>query len=136
MRTFQTLDSAEFDAATGILQFKSSSGDPLPTLLALRREGDYAVISASFGPVEIALRPHYGDLARTLGRLKPVPGLRTTRQLGTGQVYLDVGLQPDGSLLLRPTLVGDASGHLCFNLALTPEACQRLYAWLDIRRAE
>ena len=55
-------------------------------------------ISASYGPMEIALRPRYEDLTRLLARLQPVEGLQTTRQVGTSQAYLATGLRSDGTL--------------------------------------
>ena len=43
-----------------------------------------------------------------------------------------MGLQVDGKLLLRPTLVADATGHMCFNLTLTDEARKILFDWLGV----
>jgi hypothetical protein len=101
----------------------------------MRREGDYITISASYGVLEIALRPRYHELTRVLSRLQPVEGLQTTRQVGTGQAFLALGLKPDGTLLMRPTLVADATGHMSFNLALSDPVRQALYTWLPIEPA-
>jgi hypothetical protein len=43
-----------------------------------------------------------------------------------------MGISPDGALMLRPTIVADATGHFSLNLVLTPDARQRLYTWLKI----
>ena len=43
-----------------------------------------------------------------------------------------VGLASDGSLIVRPTIVADATGHLSFNLTLTGEVRLKLYEWLSI----
>jgi hypothetical protein len=67
--------------------------------------------------------------------LSPVAGLQTTRQVGTGQAYLSLGLQSDGSLLIRPTIVADATGHLGVNLVLTDAVRQALYDWLPVDEA-
>jgi hypothetical protein len=58
--------------------------------------------------------------------------LQTTRQAGTGEAYIALGLQTDGKLLMRPTLVADATGHMCFNLTLTDEARKALCDWLGV----
>jgi hypothetical protein len=101
-------------------------------MVSMRREGDYITIAASYGLLEIALRPRYHELTRVLSRLQPVEGLQTTRQVGTGQAYLALGLKPDGTLLMRPTLVADATGHMTFNLTLTDEVRKALFAWMPI----
>jgi hypothetical protein len=136
MRNFQILDIVTIDSSNGILYMESHQNNPASPRVAMRHEGDYLLISASYGPVEIALRARYQDVVRTLARMHPVEGLQTTRQIGTGQTYLSIGLQPDQSLLLRPTLVGDASGMLSFNLELTSEARIELFRWLQIELAE
>jgi hypothetical protein len=131
MRNFQPLDHVEIDAEIDAITLENNSSENDP-VLALRREGIYVTISASYGPLEIALRPRYEDLARTLSRLQSVEGLSTTRQVGTAQAYLAMGISPDGALMLRPTIVADATGHFSLNLVLTPDARQRLYTWLKI----
>jgi hypothetical protein len=134
MRTFEKLDTFSREDSTGILHVTSRRPNDLQPRLALRREGDYVAISASYGPLEIALRPRYGDLTWTLSHLQSVEGLQTSRHVGTGQAYLALGLKPDGGLLLRPTILGDATGHFSFNFELTGEVTQSLLAALDVKR--
>lgn len=132
MRNFQTLDSATVDAQNGSLELFLSTADDDQPRLAMRREGAYVTISASYGPLEIAMRPRYEDLTRSLGRLSVVEGLHTTRQVGTGQAYLAIGLLGDNSLLIRLTIVADATGHLSLNMMLTSDARARLFNWLGV----
>lgn len=132
MRNFELLDHSTVDAESGVISLttqQTAAGSPV---LAMRREGSYIVISASYGPLEVALRPRFEELTRVLQRLQPVEGLNTTRQIGTGQAFLALGLKTDGMLLLRPTLVADATGLLAFNLAVTDSVRRALYAWLSI----
>lgn len=135
MRNFQTLDSATVDAESASLELYLSSADDDQPRLAMQREGAYVTISASYGPLEIAMRPRYDDLARSLGRLGVVEGLHTTRQVGTGQAYLAIGLTPDNSLLMRLTIVADATGHLSLNMLLTDPARGKLFQWLGVEEA-
>lgn len=130
MRTFQTLDAADANAVTGIITFTGSD-----TEVAMRREGEYVGFSASWGALEIALRPRARDLIRTLKQLQPNDGLGTTRQVGTGDSFLGLGLRGDGTLILRPTLISDATGYFCLNLALAPDAAGALRQWLDAGEA-
>lgn len=132
MRNFLTLDKVAHEAESGMIYFSLEESTPDQSMLAMRREGTYVAISASHGPFQIALRPRFQELARVLGRLRPVEGLQTTRQVGTAQAYLAVGLAADGSLLLRPTIVADATGHLSFNLSLTDAARHALFEWLPV----
>ncbi len=132
MRNFQTLDKVVIDDETGIIYFSVQGDSDMSPRLTLRREGGYVAISASYGPLEIALRPQFDNLTSKLGRLQPVKGLQTTRQVGTTEAYLGLGLREDGTLLLRPTIVADATGHFSFNLMLTSAARETLYAWLPI----
>jgi len=132
MRNFQTLDGSKIDPELDTLElFYSRASDDQPRL-ALRREGIYVTISASYGPLEIALRPKYEDMIRTLSRLTAVEGLHTTRQVGTGQAYLAMGLTSENELLLRPTIVADATGHISLNIAVAPKARQVLFDWLKV----
>jgi len=128
MRHFQTLDQAAVNAATGVITF--SVQDDSDTTIALRREGEYVVLSASYGALEIALRPRTRELIRTLKHIQPNDGLNTTRQVGTGDAYLGLGLHTDGALIVRPTIIGDASGYFCLNLMLAPDAANALKDWL------
>jgi len=135
MRKFIELDQATVDAETGIISLTAARATEAQPTVSMRREGDYITISASYGLLEIALRPRYHELTRVLSRLQPVEGLQTTRQVGTGQAFLALGLKPDGTLLMRPTLVADATGHMSFNLALTDSIRSTLYSWLPIETA-
>lgn len=130
MRHFQLLDTVTVDDSTGIIQL--AGPDEHQSHIAMRQEGEYLTLSASYGPIEIALRLRHESLTWTLSHLQSVEGLQTSRQVGTGQAYLAVGLKPDKGLVLRPTIVGDASGHISFNLEVSPEACAALYKWLSI----
>ncbi|PJF34703.1 MAG: hypothetical protein CUN49_14315 [Candidatus Thermofonsia Clade 1 bacterium] len=111
--------------------FLSAADDDEPRL-AIRREGAYVTLSASYGPLEIAMRPRYEELMRAIARLTIVDGLMTTRQVGTSHAYLALGLHNDGSLLMRLTIVADATGHLSINLRLTDAVRQQLYQWLNV----
>lgn len=133
MRNFQNLDIVQIDESTGVLFLSSEKDTGTRPRLAMRREGSYVAISVSYGPLEIALRPRFSELSRVLARLRPVEGLQTTRQVGTGQAYISLGLQGDGSLVLRPTMVADATGHMCFNLLLGDDVRQQLYDWLPAK---
>ena len=132
MRNFQLLDVVTFDNLAGSIQFTTEEALIAKPVVTAQREGGYVAISASYGPLEIAIRPRFQELARVLGRLHPVEGLQTTRQVGTAQAYLAIGLKPDGLLLLRPTVVGDATGHIGFNLALGSAAREAFFKWLPI----
>lgn len=132
MRNFELLDHVSVDTDSGVITLSSENEKSGHPVVALRREGGYIALSASYGPLEIALRPRFQELSRVLARLQPVEGLQTTRQVGTGQAYLAVGLKPDGVLLLRPTIVADATGHMGFNLALSDGVRQALFEWLPV----
>jgi hypothetical protein len=131
MRNFQALDAGSVDAATGIITLAGSD-----STIAMRREGEYVGISASYGALEIALRPRVRDLIRTVKQLQPNDGLQTTRQVGTGDSFLALGLYNDGTLIMRPTLISDASGYFCLNFALAPAAAAVLKGWLDAEEAK
>jgi hypothetical protein len=132
MRNFEVLDQVTIDNSSGVITFSTENQSAGRPVVAMRREGGYIALSASYGPFEIALRPRFQELSRVLARLQPVEGLQTTRQIGTGQAYLAVGLKPDGTLLVRPTIVADATGHLGFNLALSDNARKALFEWLPV----
>src|SRR5215468_7160627 len=135
MRNFEMLSQYTIDAATGVITFADHQENEGRPIVAMRREGGYIALSASYGPFEIALRPRFQELSRVLARLQPVEGLQTTRQIGTGQAYLAVGLKPDGVLLLRPTIVADATGHMGFNLLLSDSARKAFFEWLPVGAA-
>lgn len=132
MRNFQELNVVEIDAQNGIIYISCSDETDMHPRLAMRREGSYLAISCSYGPLEIAMRPRYAEVTRMMGRLRPVQGLQTTRQVGTGQAYLALGLQEDGDLVIRPTIVADATGHVVFNLLLIPSVREELFKWLPV----
>lgn len=136
MKQYSTLDTMNLDSESGVLQFTSSqtAGAAPQPQLTMRREGAYMAIAASYGPLEIALRPSHEELARLLGRLQPVQGLQTTRIVGTSQAYLAIGLRADGTLVLRPTIVADATGHFSLHLTLTPDVREHFFAWLPVER--
>ncbi len=113
MRTFQILDGSRIDKQSDSLELFFSNADTEQPQLALRREGIYVTISASYGPLEIALRPRYEDLVRTLSRLTAIDGLHTTRQVGTAQAYLAMGLTADDNLMLRPLRSQNRRGRPC-----------------------
>ncbi|MHB8627665.1 MAG: hypothetical protein ACYDBJ_20190 [Aggregatilineales bacterium] len=131
MRNFQPLDHVLVDNEAETIQLSHGDSGNAPNLV-MHREGPYITISASLGPLEIALRPRYEDLIRTLGRLPAVDGLHFTRQVGTAQAFLAVGLMPNGELLLRPTIVADATGYLSMNLELSSDVRKALYNWLKL----
>ena len=133
VRNFQTLDRVTRDTETGIILIESRDQDIQSAYLSFRREGSYLAISASYGPLEVAMRLRYDDVARVLTRLKPITGLQTTRQVGSGQALLALGLQDNGSLVIRPTIVADATGNFAMNLILPGTVCNDLYEWLDIK---
>lgn len=132
MRYFEVLDQLEVDADSGVVTLSKSSAHEEHPQLSLRREGAYIAVAARYGPLEVALRPRYDELVRVFSRLQPVEGLQTTRQVGTSQAYLAAGLCNDGRLLLRATIVADATGHFSFNLGLTPEICRQLFDWIPV----
>ncbi len=131
MRDFYQLDTVTINEESGVISFAASGNGASPRL-SLRREGGYVSISISYGPLEMALRPRYPELTRVLGRLRPVAGLQTTRQVGTGQAYVALGLREDNVLVVRPTIVADATGHLTYNLLLSDSARQALFVWLQV----
>jgi hypothetical protein len=129
MRHFQKLDSVTHDTTNDSLLIGCEGGDCLPTLW-FGREGMYVSISASYGPLEIALRPRAQDLRNSLAQLKPTDRLAVMRLVGTGQAHLELGLSKDGELLVRAVIVADATGHFAMNLILTPEVSQHVFKWM------
>ena len=131
MPKIETLNLAHYDSATGIFSLSRSEDSSLAHV-SLRLEGEYLAVSTSYGPLEIALRPRVEELKRVLRMLQPVDGLQFSRQLGSGQTSIGLGLQSDGRLLIRPAVIGDASGYIAINLALAPEARVALFEWLGV----
>jgi hypothetical protein len=92
----------------------------------------YISVSASYGPMEISLRPRQNDLTSSLGQLRPTERLSVMRMVGTGQAHIELGLATNGELLLRTTIVADATGHIAMNMILTSDARARLFEWLGV----
>ena len=134
MRHFATLDHVEKLEDSGIITLATSDEreSELRPRLSIRREGGYLAISICSGPLEMALRPRYDDVKHVLESLWAVSGLQTTRQVGTGQAYIAFGIREDGMLVVRPTIVADATGLMCFNLLIADGARRELYQWLSV----
>ncbi len=132
MRDYLPLGETLLDTDTGILSFTSGEKSIFMPRLNLRREGENVAISAGFGPVEIAMRLRYAELARIISHLTPVDGLGAARQVGNGQVSIMLGLQTDGSMLVRPMLILDSSGHVVYNFQLTTASTTALRQWLGV----
>ncbi|MDX2163223.1 MAG: hypothetical protein SF162_18035 [bacterium] len=133
MRNFTLLDQVVIDSQTGIIGLSASGHSDSAPSLALKIEGDYIAISASYGALEIALRPRLEELKWALAHMQPLDGLQTTsRQVGSTQSYLAFGLRSDGTLTLRPTILTDATGHITINLRLSNDARTTLYTWLNV----
>ncbi|MFZ4825727.1 MAG: hypothetical protein ACOYLB_00085 [Phototrophicaceae bacterium] len=122
MRQFRKLHKIDFDASTGELHLVGDKGTYDFPALVVKRQGGYVMIGAYYGPLEVALRLSHTNLVQTLRRLKPTDAMVTMRQVGSTNVYLALGLQSDGSLLMCPTVAADSRGHFTVNLQLTPEA--------------
>jgi hypothetical protein len=132
MRNYQFLDVATIDD-DNILTMTTSEAPREQPSLTWGLEGAFMTLSASFGPLEIALRLRQEDLVRRTKNLHPVPGLATTRQVtGGANSYLALGLTQDKRLVFRPTIVADASGLVIFNLVCTAEVRATFVGWLGI----
>jgi hypothetical protein len=129
MRNFQLLASARIEGK--YLYVTDEANVALQPMLVMLREGDYVSLSVSIGALELALRLQHEDLKRQMEALKPVPGLTTTRQVGGGQSLMSIGINADRRLILRPTLITDAGGHLTINLVTAPEVYDMLIDWLN-----
>jgi hypothetical protein len=132
MRYYQKLDRVSRDETDDTLLIECSEGDHCLPKLWFGREGMYVSISASYGPLEISLRPRQRDLVSGLAQLRPTERLSVMRMVGTGQAHIELGLATDGELLLRTTIVADATGHIAMNMILSAEARAQLFAWLGI----
>lgn len=132
MRHYQKLDSVTYDETHDTLMLGSTEPDARQVSLWFGREGMYLSISANYGPLEIALRPRQRDLVTSLSQLKPTERLAVMRMVGTGQAHLELGLTTGGDLLLRATIVADATGHFAINMVATPEVRRKLFEWLDV----
>ncbi len=132
MRHYQKLDSVTYDEAHDTLRLGCTDPDARLVSLWFGREGMYLSISANYGPLEIALRPRHRDLVASLSQLKPTERLAVMRMVGTGQAHLELGLTTEGDLLLRATIVADATGHFAINMIAKPEVRRKLFEWLDV----
>jgi hypothetical protein len=132
MRFTQRLDRVSHDENDDTLLITCAQGSECEPTLWVGREGMYVSVSASYGPLEIALRPRQRDLQAGLAQLRPTERLSVMRMIGTGQANIELGLSNDGELLFRLTIVADATGHLAMNLVLTAEVRRALYAWLGV----
>ncbi|MCC6615412.1 MAG: hypothetical protein IT320_18205 [Anaerolineae bacterium] len=132
MPKVEILNLAKYDETTGIYTITAADETNSLAGLNLRIEGDYVAISASYGPLEIALRPRGEELKHVLKMLQPVDGLQISRQLGSGGVSIGLGLHSDGKLLIRPAIVGDASGYIAINLVLASDVRAALFNWFGI----
>jgi len=136
MRHYQKLDSVTYDEAHDTLRLGCTDPDARLVSLWFGREGMYLSISAGYGPIEIALRPRLRTVVTSFAQLRPTARLTVMRMVGTGQAHLELGLSSAGELLVRTTIVADATGHLAMNMVLTPEARERLFEWLEVPPAE
>lgn len=109
-----------------------ASTDTQPGSLVARREDEYVVLTTTSGPMAITLRLRADELARTLRHPAASSEQATARQVGSSQAYLAIGRREDGDILLRPTLVADATGQLSFNLLVTANVCEDLFRWLQV----
>jgi hypothetical protein len=132
MRVVHKLDRVVPDDTGDALLIQCSEGPDCQPVLALGREGIYVNISASYGPLEVALRPRLRDLAGSLAQLRPAERLSATHMVGTSQAQIELGLSRNGELLFRPVIVADATGYLAVTLILTTEARARLFEWLGV----
>lgn len=133
---FQTLDSVSYDETNDTLLVSCGDQDPCEPVLWFGREGPYLSVSASHGPLEIALRLRQRDVETSLAQLRPTERLTVMRMVGTGQAHLELGLSTAGELLVRTAIIADATGHIAINMVLTPSARARLYEWLEVEHAE
>lgn len=132
MRVYYKLDRVVPGETGDSLLIRCSESPDCQPVLWLGREGPYISISASYGPLEVALRPHLRDLTSSLAQLRPAERLSATRMFGTGQAQIELGLSREGELLFRTVIVADATGHLAVNMILTPGARARLFEWLGV----
>jgi hypothetical protein len=132
MRFYQKLDRVFRNETDDTLLIECSEGEYCLPKLWFGREGLYVSVSASYGPLEIALRPRQRALVSALGQLRPTEHLSVMRTVGTGQAHIELGLATSGELLLRTTIVADATGHVAMNMILSSEVRAQLFAWLGI----
>ena len=129
MRNYQILDSSSIDHDNVLLLSPTEDNPEKPTL-SMSHEGIFISLSASFGPLEIALRVRQTNLRLRLEQLYPVPGLATTHQIGSANSFIAIGLTKDNRLVMRPTVVADAHGRVTFNLVTTPALYETIVDWV------
>ena len=129
MRNFQLLDTFKLDGQ--IVRLSQSDPDAGNAHVVMVREGERIAISVNIGPLELAIRPHFEEMRRHIAALKPVPGLTSTRQVGSSQAYMGLGLSEENQLVMRPILLTDATGHVGINLIVSKEATEQLKNWLN-----
>ncbi len=129
-RAFALLDTTLVDDENHLLTLRGAETGALIPEITIRREGIWLLIAAGVGFFEVALRLSFAEMRHVLASLQPNDGLTTTRQVGTGEAYLGVGLKQDGTLILRPVVVGDATGHVRMNFRLTSNARAALTKWI------
>jgi hypothetical protein len=132
MRHYQKLDKTTLDESTNTLLITNAEANSEGPNVWFGHEGMYVSISANYGPLEIALRPRQRDLITSLTQLKATDRLSVMRLVGTGQAHLGLGLSTRGELLLRATIVADATGQFAMNMVLTSGVREKLLQWLGV----
>jgi hypothetical protein len=132
MRHYQKLDHVTLDESNNTLLITNAEANSEGPNIWFGHEGMYISISANYGPLEIALRPRLRDLITSLTQLKPTDRLSVMRLVGTGQAHLGLGLSTRGELLLRATIVADATGQFAMNIVLTSAVREKLLQWLGV----
>lgn len=133
MRQFQILTHVATDEADQTLHLSGEPGGDSLASLWFGHEGMYVSVSANYGPLEISLRPRQRDLVASLAQLKPTERLSIMRMIGTGQAHLAVGLSQTGKMLLRTSIVADATGQFAMNFILEPDVRAQLFTWLGVK---
>ena len=135
MRHYRRLDIVDYDSQNDTLMFTCDRADDCSSELWFGREGMYLSISAQHGPLEIALRPRLHDFVASLSELRPSDRLGVLRLVGTGQAHVELGLSNAGELLIRTSIVADATGHFAMNMILAPAARARFFEWLGVKNS-
>jgi len=132
MRHYQKLDNVTFDESTNTLLITNAEANSEGPNLWFGREGMYISISAHYGPMEIALRPRQRDLITSLSQLKATERLSVMRLVEPARLIWDSAFSTRGELLLRATIVADATGQFAMNMILTSGAREKLLKWLEV----
>ncbi len=133
MRYYQKLTQVAHDETTDTLLITCDDSPDCRAQLWFGREGMYISVSAIHGPLEISLRPRQRDMVTSLSHLRPTERLSAMRMVGTGQAHVELGLSTGGELLVRTTIVADATGHVAMNMILSTDARQALFDWLGVK---